>query len=274
MTSNQYQVRQSKFSLHEELKRRKTAELQSEIELRRIMQATQPEGFRRTMRATQRTQAAWPTRVTQGSEATIARKGMASNTVATRHSNLIVVPLPDINDIVSARRALTRPQKQKLIGVAAGLLITVVILIMALLAAQPTSTQAAPLQPLPIVSASDTLAHLKLVGLPISNVEAATDEKFTAQDGLKFSVKRGNDKGQIIVLSYTTLEQADIASFRLSVNEPYKHWKQVLASNILILVSPDTAGRLQQEIASHMTQYLVAPYRNFLPTATPTLPAQ
>jgi hypothetical protein len=274
MITNPQYASHSKFSLQEELKRRKAAELQSEIELRRIMQATQPSDPRRITRTSQRTQAAWPARVAQGQEATIARKSTVSKTALTPHSNSIVVPLPDVNDIVPARRSLTRQQKQRLIGIVAALLIIVVILMMALLAAQPTSIQAASLQPLPTVSASDTLARLKLVGLPISNVETAADVKFAAQGGIKFSIKQGNDKGQVIVLSYATLEKAHIAAFRLSVTEPYKRWKQITASNILMLVSPDTAVTLQQELASHMTQYLVAPYRSFLPTATATLPAQ
>src|SRR5260221_13477755 len=79
MTTNQQPMSRSKFSLQEELKRRKAAELRSEIEHRKIIRATRPVDARNMPT----TPAA---RTTLASDATIARRSTLTETTIARRS--------------------------------------------------------------------------------------------------------------------------------------------------------------------------------------------
>src|SRR6185369_14793601 len=90
-----------------------------------------------------------------------------------------------------------------------------------------------------------------------------------AQEGTQFTVQRGGEKGVFIVLSYATISEANREAFRTSIDPKWSKWRSTVIANVLLKSSPDSAASIRTELGSHMIQYLVAPYRYFMPTATP-----
>jgi len=138
---------------------------------------------------------------------------------------------------------------------------------------QPTATPT--FVPLSTVSATDVLKHLRQVGVAITNVQTLTVPNVTwaANQGVQFEARQGSDSGTFLVLSYASASKAGIDAFRAGSDAHFKQWQLVQIDNILLLSAPNTSVRLGQAIGSHLTQYLIAPYRDFLPTATPTASA-
>jgi len=135
-------------------------------------------------------------------------------------------------------------------------------------AAQVTPTYA----PLPMVNAGDILKRLQTLGVNIVNVQvvAVPSKQWSAKHAAQFDVKQGDQLGTFLVMSYDSATQPSIDAFKASVDAKYKVWHVMQTSNVLILSSPNTSAALDQIMHSHVTQYLVAPYRDFLSTATPT----
>jgi hypothetical protein len=135
---------------------------------------------------------------------------------------------------------------------------------------QPAATPT-PL-PLPVVKASDVIAYFKNAGVTISSTReiAASNADWAASQEIQFNVQLGQDKGQFLILSYESTERKVPDVFKASNSPRFKTWQLTTASNIVLLTAPETNPALLATLQSHLTQYLVAPYRNFLPTATPS----
>ena len=167
--------------------------------------------------------------------------------------------------------------QQWAIVASAALLILLVCLGGSLLAlgqiTQPTPTPT--FVPLPIVNAADVLKHLRQVGVAVTNVQTLTVPNVTwaANQGVQFEARQGSDSGTFLVLSYGSVSQTGVDAFKASSDAHFKQWQLAQINNILLLSTPNTSATLIQAIGSHLTQYLVAPYRDFLPTATPTASA-
>ncbi len=125
--------------------------------------------------------------------------------------------------------------------------------------------------PLPKTSVGKLLDYLESVNVPIDNLQtfSVPNETWSAREEIQFNVNRDNEQGVFVVLSYDTPSRAIVDSFKATVYEKFKTWKLMRVSNILLLASPETDDSLVSELASHVTQYLIAPYRKFIPTATP-----
>jgi len=175
-------------------------------------------------------------------------------------------------EVVIARTGWTSQQQAIVAG--AALLIVLVCLGGGLLAlgqiTQPTPTPT--FVPLPIVNAADVLKHLRQVGVAVTNVQNLTVPNVTwaANQGVQFEARQGSDSGTFLVLSYASTSRAGIDAFRAGSDAHLKQWGLAQIDNILLLSAPNTSVALIQAIGSHLTQYLVSPYRDFLSTATPT----
>ncbi len=254
----------SKFSLKGEIQKRKTQELARQIEERKAA-AARGEGQlgavdpRRTTQTTpavrsgsvapkQAPQTVDPRRTTQ------ARRAVKPSSHAQSRSSLIP--------------KLTRGQKSLLIaGTAAILIVFVCMGTTAIIADKANVTPT--LAPLPIVSASNVIAYLKKVDVPITGDRelAIPAGSWRASQEIEFKVRRADKSGLFIILSYKSSDHKITDIFRASGR--LKNWKMLDVANILMFVSPDSEQGIREEISSHIIQYLLAPYRPFLPTATP-----
>ena len=177
--------------------------------------------------------------------------------------------------VVIARTGWTSQQWAIVAG--AALLILLVCLGGGLLAlgqiTQPTPTPT--FVPLPTVSAADVLKHLRQVGVAVTKVQTLTvpNATWAANQGVQFEARQGSDSGTFLVLSYGSVSQTGVDAFKAGSDPHFKQWQLAQINNILLLSAPNTPVTLIQAIGSHLTQYLVSPYRNFLPTITPTAPA-
>jgi hypothetical protein len=173
--------------------------------------------------------------------------------------------------------AVTHPRfmfgrRESLIAIAALGLAILVCTGTLLIASNPqTATTPTPL-PLPVVRASDVIAYFKNAGVTVSSTREipASNRDWSANQEIQFNVQVGQDKGQFLILSYDSTERKVPDVFKASNSPKFKTWHLTTASNILLLTAPETNPVLIAALQSHLTQYLVAPYRNFLPTATPS----
>src|SRR5205814_4070241 len=87
--------------------------------------------------------------------------------------------------------------------------------------------------PLPIVSASAVVDHLKESGLPVVNLRtfAASNSGWTAKEEIQFDLQRGADKGIFILLSYDSAAQAGLDGFTATSSAKVKNWKMSQYSN-------------------------------------------
>jgi hypothetical protein len=89
-----------------------------------------------------------------------------------------------------------------------------------------------------------------------------------AREEIQFEVYAGRGKGLFLLLSYDSADKAGLDAFSVSNVQRFKSWKLTQVANVLLLASPESHPTLGEQIASHLTQYLVAPYRSYIPTAT------
>jgi len=175
-------------------------------------------------------------------------------------------------EIVRERASWTRRQLFTLL--AALTLASLICVGASLIAAGDAFRGATPtLQPLPVVQANDVIARLRQVGVLLSAVQTVSvpNSIWTAQQETRFTAQQDADRGTFIVLSYSSANLAGADAFRASLDKTWHTWHVVQINNVLFLVAPDAAPKLTAQLESHLTSYLVAPYRWGLATATPTL---
>jgi len=161
--------------------------------------------------------------------------------------------------------------RQRLTVILASGLIGFICLASVVFALGQTSSAAILYAPLPTVSASSVLDHFRTVGLIASHVQRLNvpDKSWKAVQGIQAELDSGSIKGNVLILSYKSRDEADADAFRASIGSVFGNWTVVQAANILLLTSPDTPQTLNAELSSHLTQQIIAPYRAFLATSTP-----
>ncbi|MEP7290014.1 MAG: hypothetical protein ABI947_30065 [Chloroflexota bacterium] len=268
-----------KKSLAEELKRRKTQEIQRAAETKRMTQVTgavppskpsipAPVDPKRTSQASQ------PNRPQSRATQTSPQAGQPTRSKPSidprRATKTTSVRRPTGNTIPDRLAALN--QRQKVTLAVSGLL----ILLICVGTYSFTANQPPPPIPtavaLPTNTANNVLDYIKNAGVPIENLKTLTvpDNTWKATQAVQFNVRRGTDSGQFIFLSYDSLTQAEKDAFRAGLAGNFQKWKVVQFSNIVMLISPDTTQPISDELNSHFMSFLVRPYRDFLPTITPT----
>lgn len=277
MPNDNKQPPDKKFSLEQEMKKRKTQEILRSVESKRGQTGPLTPPATDAKRQTgplnppggqaRRTQtgpltppaASNPARMSQPMKA-------ASPTSDARRATLSI---PSLN-----RGPLTVAQKRILIGGIAGLLLAALCAITGILLSNNTPEAAAGLPETPGMTASKVIEHFIDLGVPISDVQAVQTERELkvfnyARQRLEFRVTRGADTGRFYLLGFGSQTTANFTAFNLRADPTYKTWTRLQGGNILLLISPATADSLKSELSSHFTQFLLAPYIPFLPTATP-----
>ncbi len=161
--------------------------------------------------------------------------------------------------------------KQRLIAALVGLLVVFGCVLVAVLAGGQSASSTSAYATLPPSNASSVLSYLGSVGLVVSNVHilSVPNKTWNATQGYQVDVQDASTKGSALILSYNSGDQMGGDAFWASHNKSFEKWTVVQAANVLMLTSPDTPPALNAELASHLTRQLIAPYRTFLPTATP-----
>lgn len=258
------------FSLREEMKRRKTAEIDREIKQRQQAKA----------QGAAPTSASAPSSKPTGKPADRPSSGSVIRPIAPPppdyRRTTVQAAVPDV--VRSATRPfqnLTKQQKITLTAVGAAALICFVVIGSLVLAGssspgEPASTptfQAAPLSDVDTV-----IRHFKDVGVPILGLrpyDLSKSQVWHAKAGYQFTVQRGDDRGDFILLGYDTAVQADSDAFGVLVQDKYQKWHIQTLSNITLISPPETAASIQSEMISNFVQFLFAPYRAYWPTSTP-----
>jgi hypothetical protein len=149
----------------------------------------------------------------------------------------------------------------------AAMLVVSVCLFTSALVGQPAA-QSAPLKPLPTAYTGDAISYLRRAGLPITGLRAFSvpNATWNARESAQFDIALIGARGTFLVLSYDSLPQAGIDAFKATLHPKFKNWTLTQISNILVLAAPGTTPRLISEVNNYLSQYLVAPYRSFIPT--------
>jgi len=175
-------------------------------------------------------------------------------------------------EIVRERVGWTRRQLFTLL--AALTLVSLICVGASLIAAGDAFRGTTPtLPPLPVVQANDVVARLRQVGMSLNAVQTMSvpNSIWTAQQETRFTAQHDADHGTFIVLSYPSANLAGADAFRASLDKTWRTWHLVQVNNVLFLIAPDAAPKLTAQLESHLTSYLIAPYRSGLATTTPSL---
>lgn len=279
-----------KWSLPDEIKKRKTQEISRALDKRFTTDGSRPSQRFTTPLEPPRSE---PTRpANRGSQSMQAppELGPLRSALTTRPAQRVTQTAPQLKPLgqnvartVPASKRTTQvfeaitgeaparwTKRQRQTALVAALVIVSICLLTSLIATRLPAAQAT-LRPLPVTNAENVASYLKAVGLPLMDLRefAGPDGTWGARQIVQFETRRLGDKGTFIILSYDRASQAGPDIFRATSHPVFKAWKLTAISNILVLASPKTPPLLIQEINSHLTRYLIAPYRSFIPTTTP-----
>jgi len=155
---------------------------------------------------------------------------------------------------------------QALIAVAAGLVIVLVCCVsgsFAVLSAEPAPTSTrTPAPTLALYTASDLLARFTAAGLPITKREPL--KGWSANEAFRVELGSGTDRATFLLLSYASAAAAGADAYLTARNPNYAQWTLTQVSNILLLVSPESAASLRERPATLLAQVVTLPVRPFL----------
>jgi len=153
---------------------------------------------------------------------------------------------------------------QALIAVVAGLVIVLVCCVsgsFAVLSAEPAATPTrTPAPTLTLYTASDLLA--RFASLPITKREPL--KGWSANEAFRVELGSGTDRATFLLLSYASAAAAGADAYLTARNPNYAQWTLTQVSNILLLVSPESAASLRERPATLLAQVVTLPVRPFL----------
>ncbi|MHB8625426.1 MAG: hypothetical protein ACYDBJ_28675 [Aggregatilineales bacterium] len=177
---------------------------------------------------------------------------------------------------IQSRTNWTRQQAEMLLGVialAGTILICGLTLAFSSAIGQASPPTATPtMVPYPVRSAAQVITQLKRLGVPFNTVQTVLvpNPTWQASQALQFKV----DTSTFLLLSYADMSKAGVDAFKATNNTAFNSWRVIQIANVILAALPGADGQLVSALASHLTTYLIVPYRSFLPTGTPiTAPA-
>lgn len=233
--------KQPKWSLQQQIKQRKTDELRRTIEAKQVLHPS-----------TQRNVSAEPA---------------APRRRSTPPSTKQPVTIPTATHRSAERTLGWTKRRLGIVSVAAGLMLVVCLLTSLLAVRAPGSSEVAAL---PTTTANKAVNYLTEIGLPVTHVQplSVPNENWNAKEEIQFNVGQASNSDVFVVLSYDSPAQAGVDGFRATYHRKFKQWNVIQISNLLLLSSPRTALPISDSVASHLTYYLITPYRGYMPTAT------
>ncbi|MCC7450105.1 MAG: hypothetical protein IT324_21995 [Anaerolineae bacterium] len=182
---------------------------------------------------------------------------------SARTSQMLAVVTGDVPERWSRKQKRTA-------GIALALILGV-CLFTSILASRSTAIRQQTFKPLPTAYTASVVAYLKAMRMPFADFRtfAVPDAMWKAREMVQFEILHDGHRGTFLVMSYDTIAQAGADAFRASFDRKYGTWKLIQINNVLLLAAPRSSEMLTSEIASHLNQFLIAPYRSFIPTSTP-----
>ncbi len=265
------------FSLHDQIKKRKTQEILRGIEAQKVIRAT---GTHPSVEGEPAIPASPLTSLSTGSQSqqpTSSRSGDPRRTTQVAALPSAARQTHQIKVISSwagtPHMTLSRRQRQRLIAVIATVLIMSICGVVALTAANlPPQANMPTYAALPTANAEQVLSYLKDVGLHLANVTRlnAPDDPWHAQEQINFVATIGTASGHFTLLTYYTHAAQNKDYGTLMLDPRYKSWSFVERANVLLLIPTKAPASLTTALASHLTSLLEAPYYTYLPTPTST----
>ncbi|MHB8630146.1 MAG: hypothetical protein ACYDBJ_28340 [Aggregatilineales bacterium] len=172
---------------------------------------------------------------------------------------------------IQSRTNWTRQQAEMLLGVvvlAGAILVCGLTLAFgSALGEAPPPTTTPTVVPYPVRSAAEVMAQLKRLGVPFNTVQTVPvpNPTWQASQALQFKV----DMSTFLLLSYADMSKAGVDAFKATNNAAFNSWRVIQIANVILAALPGADGQLVSALASHLTTYLIVPYRSFLPTETP-----
>ena len=245
------------WSLRKEVKKRKTQELERQLAAKAL-----PDPLRPHKQSSGRS-----LRVLLPSNAVrkLLRRETPKTAPASKRASQML-------EVVTGEPPERWTRRQRRVAMAAVMLMISVCLFTSTLAWQSVA-QSASFKPIPTSNTTNVVNYLSNAGLPVTNLRVFSGHNSTwsAREIVQFDVSRFRSSGTFLVLTYDSPAQEGIDAFKSTFNPKFKDWKLTQISNILVFAAPGTTPQLATDINSHLTQFLVAPYRSFIPTATPGL---
>lgn len=158
------------------------------------------------------------------------------------------------------------------IGLIGGLIVLALILIPAITAPPPaTPTAAANLDTLNF-RARDVIEYLQFAEVPLFELRQVDvpNNDWLADEGYSFIVRRGDQTATYFVFSYDPPGRITGEKLRRASHPRYSEWKAFSLANIMAVSSPESSQTIVDEINSHLTSMLGAPYVAGFPTTTGT----
>jgi hypothetical protein len=187
----------------------------------------------------------------------------APRATQTAESKAVETKHPNTRTTTTA--PIVRSQSPRLSRSVLGIGIAIVVMVgfLAVLLFSGTGTQAVS-SPLPTVNGLDVLTYLSLNGIILEGQEPISG---VYGSGYRFSVLQGENAVDMVLFNY--VDAIGAGGAMLKPMPEYEDWQRLQFGNVLLLASPDTSPELLAEVGSHLNQFIVAPHRDFLPTATP-----
>ncbi len=220
------------WSLRKEVKKRKTQELERQLAAKAL-----PDPLRPHKQSSGRS-----LRVLLPSNAVrkLLRRETPKTAPASKRASQML-------EVVTGEPPERWTRRQRRVAMAAVMLMISVCLFTSTLAWQSVA-QSASFKPIPTSNTTNVVSYLTSAGVPVTNLRmfSGPNSTWSAREIIQFDVSRFRSSGTF-------------------------DWKLTQISNILVFAAPGTTPQLATDINSHLTQFLVAPYRSFIPTATPGL---
>jgi hypothetical protein len=246
------------FSLQNEMRKRKTEQLQQVIESKQIERAVSaPQNPKRTTQTTPVVTAA--VKPTEAANSTARQTQQASR---VRQSPL------------DQWRSLSIAKRQQVIISVTVLVIAGVLGVTVLLTgvvSGPTANQ--PTYPSPSnTSVQQVINYLQKTEMHLTNISAAEpDKNWHADQQIAFDIVVNNATTHFVLLSYPSREAQRLDFGTLALNPDYNKMRFIESANMLLLLPENTDNSIQMALDSHLRSLLEAPYYSYLPTPTATV---
>jgi hypothetical protein len=174
----------------------------------------------------------------------------------------------------SPKQFILSGSKARIGAITAAIVLLLIVLGVLLITASGSSTESTSIiTPLPNVTALDSLLYLQQAGVQIMAQQALEIEKaqWAAEQGYRFRIADAPTRTELLMLSYASPDLAGRDLITLLNTGEYASWQIIQMANLLVILPSDIIPALATEIGSHLTQYVLAPYRDFLPTSTPMM---
>ena len=245
MTDNQSSNDKPKFTLKEQLQKRRAQEIDRTIEARRTGAMRQDLSHRSD--AHRATQTVSTPRPVAGKSEAVGLESADSHT-----------PQP----LGTATEGVQTVPSRKRFFILAGAILMIIIVVVGIVIVRPSdagskvsdSTSSS-------VTGSNPLSNqFKQSNIQISGVRniPVSSNSWHANQIIEFDAQENGIRGSFILVSYSLTSQTIPDIFKVA-GDRLKGWRAITASSAILLIAPGTSQSLATDVSHQLSQYLVAP---------------